>query len=238
MKPICFIAARGGSRGVENKNIRIIGGKPLIAHTIEKAIKSKIFSHVIVSTDSKRIVCISKKFNAEIPFMRPKNLATHNADGKDVILHGIKKLNSLGYKFDILVSLDCTVPFIKISDIKRSIELMKKKKSSVICSVYEQHLNPYFNIAEINSKGYLQLAKSKKNRPKNRQDAPKVYQMNGLYTINTKDFVKNGKKIFDKMHPLVVDIETGLMIDTKFEFKLAELIMKNKLNKFFNKKYQ
>ena len=62
--------------------------------------------------------------------------------------------------------------------------------------------------------------------------------MNGLYTINTKDFVKNEKKIFDKMHPLVVDIETGLMIDTKFEFKLAELIMKNKLNKFFNKKYQ
>ena len=170
--------------------------------------------------------------------MRPKNLATNNADGKDVILHGIKKLNSLGYKFDILVSLDCTVPFIKISDIKRSIKLMKKKKSSVICSVYEQHLNPYFNIVEINSKGYLQLAKSKKNRPRNRQDAPKVYQMNGLYTINTKDFVKNGKKIFDKMHPLVVDIETGLMIDTKFEFKLAELIMKNKLNKFFNKKYQ
>tara|TARA_B110000014_G_scaffold253997_1_gene234074 strand:- start:641 stop:1336 length:696 start_codon:yes stop_codon:yes gene_type:complete len=228
MKPICFIAARGDSRGVQNKNIRIIGGKPLIAHTIEKAIKSKIFSHVIVSTDSKRIACISKKFNAEIPFMRPKNLATHNADGKDVILHGIKKLNSLGYKFDILVSLDCTVPFIKISDIKRSIELMKKKKSSVICSVYEQHLNPYFNIAEINSKGYLQLAKSKKNRPRNRQDAPKVYQMNGLYTINTKDFVKNGGKIFDKMHPLLVDIETGLMIDTKFEFKLAELIFDKK----------
>ena len=109
-----------------------------------------------------------------------------------LIDHGIKKLNSLGYKFDILVSLDCTVPFIKISDIKRSIELIKKNKSSVICSVYEQHLNPYFNIAEINSKGYLQLAKTKKSKPKNRQDAPRVYQMNGLYTINTKDFVKNG----------------------------------------------
>ena len=128
MKPVCFIAARGGSRGVPNKNIRIIGGKPLIAHTIEKAIKSNIFSHVIVSTDSKKISNISKKYNATIPFIRPKNLSTHNADGKDVILHGIKKLNSLGYKFDTLVSLDCTVPFIKISDIKRSIVLMKKKK--------------------------------------------------------------------------------------------------------------
>ena len=224
MKPVCFIAARGGSRGVPNKNIKIIGGKPLIAHTIEKAIKSNIFSHVIVSTDSKKIANISKKYNATIPFIRPKNLSTHNADGKDVILHGIKKLNSLGYKFDTLVSLDCTVPFIKISDIKRSIVLMKKKKLSVVCSVYEQHLNPYFNIAEINSRGYLKLVKIQKNRPKNRQDAPTVYQMNGLYTINVKDFLKNGKKIFEKMYPLVVDIQTGLMIDTNFEFKLAKLI--------------
>ena len=229
MKPICFIAARAGSRGIPNKNIKIIGGKPLIAHTIEKAIKSKIFSHVIVSTDSKKIANISKKYGATVPFIRPKILATDNADGKDVILHGIKKLNVLGYHFDVLVSLDCTVPFTKIHDIKRSITLMKKNHSSVVCSVYEQHHNPYFNIAEINSKGYLELVRKKKNRPKNRQDAPIVYQMSGLYTINVKDFLKNGKKIFEQIHPLKIDIESGLMIDTKFEFKLAKLIFeKNK----------
>jgi len=224
MKPICFIAARGGSRGVPNKNIRVIGGNPLIAHTIEKAIKSNMFSHVIVSTDSQKIAKISKKYNAIIPFIRPKNLATYNADGKDVILHGIKKLKSLGYKFDTLVSLDCTVPFIKISDIKLSVTLMKKKRSSIVCGVYQQHLNPYFNIAEINKNGYLKLVKTKQNRPKNRQNAPIVYQMNGLYTINVEDFLKNGKKIFQKMHPLIIDIETGLMIDTEFEFKIAKLI--------------
>ena len=103
---LAIIPAKKKSKRLPNKNIKLLGGKPLIAHTIEKAIKSKIFSHVFVSTDSKKIACISKNFNAEIPFMRPKNLATKNADGKDVILHGIKKLNSLGYKFDILVSLD------------------------------------------------------------------------------------------------------------------------------------
>lgn len=236
MKPICFIAARGGSRGVPNKNIKSIGGKPLIAHTIEKAIKSNLFNHVIVSTDSKKIAYISKQYGATVPFMRPKNLASNNADGKDVILHGIKKLKSLGYEFNILVSLDCTVPFIKIRDIKKSVNLLRKNNSSVVCAVYKQHLNPYFNIAEINSNGYLKLVKDRKISPKNRQDAPTVYQLNGLYTIDTEKFLKFGKKIFNSMNPLEISIDSGLMIDTKFEFELAKLIFDKNKNYNFTKR--
>ena len=227
MKPICFIAARGGSKGIPNKNIKIIDGKPLIAYTIEKALKSKIFSNVIVSTDNKKIASISKKYGADIPFIRPKNLATSKSDGKDVILHGIKTLKALNYNFDILVSLDCTVPFLTINDIKKSIRLLKTKKSPVVCAVYKQHLNPYFNVAEINSKGNLKLVKELKNNPKNRQDAPTVYQLNGLYTINANKFLKNGIKIFEEMYPCEIPIENGLMIDTKFEFKIAKLIIEN-----------
>lgn len=74
MKPICFISARGGSKGIPNKNIRIVGGRPLIAHAIKSTIDSKLFSHVIVSTDSKRIKKIAMDFGAEVPFMRPKKL--------------------------------------------------------------------------------------------------------------------------------------------------------------------
>ena len=90
MKPICFIAARGGSKGVKDKNIKKLGGKPLIAYTIESAKKSKIFSHVIVSTEDKLIAKIAKQFGAEVPFQRPKILATDNASFDDVLLHGIK----------------------------------------------------------------------------------------------------------------------------------------------------
>ena len=117
MRPICLICARGGSRGIPNKNIRIIDKKPLIAHTIEKAINSKIFSHVVVSTEDKKIARISKKFGAEIPFIRPKNLATGTIPVGDVFLHAIKKLQTLEYEFDTFVNLDCTVPFLKIEDI-------------------------------------------------------------------------------------------------------------------------
>ena len=121
MKPICLICARGGSRGIPNKNIRIIDKKPLIAHTIEKAINSKIFSHVVVSTEDKKIARISKNLGAEIPFIRPKNLAIGTIPVGDVFLHAIKKLQTLEYEFDTFVNLDCTVPFLKIKDILGSI---------------------------------------------------------------------------------------------------------------------
>jgi len=226
MKPICFIGARGGSKGVPNKNLRVIGEKPLIAHTIEKALNSKIFSHVIVSTEDNKIASIAKKFGAEVPFRRPKKLATDKASMENVLFHGIKKLYSLGYQFDIVVLLDCTVPFLRIRDIAGTINLMKRKNCDIVCGVYKQHLNPYFNIVELNSKGYLELVKSKGRRPRSRQQAPTVYQLNGLYTFNAKKFLRKGKAIMSKMVPYEIPLETGLMIDTEFEFKIAKLMFK------------
>ena len=98
-KPICIIPARAGSKGVSNKNIRLIAGKPLISYTIKSALESKIFSHVIVTTEDKKIAAIAKKYGAEVPFLRPKYLATDSTPMAPVILHAIKKLNSLGFFF-------------------------------------------------------------------------------------------------------------------------------------------
>ena len=228
MKPICFIGARGGSKGLPRKNIRIIDGKPLLAHTIEKALESKYFSHTIVSTEDSEIVKISQKYGAEVPFIRPKKLATNNASMEDTLIHGIKKLYSLGYVFKIVVLLDCTVPFLRMDDIKKAVNVLKKKNADVVCAVYKQHLNPYFNIAEISKPGHLQLCKKLKKIPENRQDAPTVYQMNGLYVFNAKNFLKKGKSIMQKMIPCEIPIETGLMIDTEFEFNIAKLILENR----------
>ena len=228
MKPICFIGARGGSKGLSRKNIRIIDGKPLLSQTIEKALDSKYFSHTIVSTEDSEIVKISQKYGAEVPFIRPKKLATNNASMEDTLIHGIKKLYSLGYVFKIVVLLDCTVPFLRMDDIKKAVNVLKKKNADVVCAVYKQHLNPYFNIAEISKSGHLQLCKKLKKIPENRQDAPTVYQMNGLYVFNAKNFLKKGKSIMQKMIPCEIPIETGLMIDTEFEFNIAKLILENR----------
>ena len=229
MKPICLICARGGSKGVPNKNTRFIHKKPLIAHTIEKAVKSKIFSHVVVSTEDKKIAKISKKFGAEIPFIRPKKLAGDKTPIGDVFIHAVKKLQELDYQFDVFVNLDCTVPFIKKSDIIGTINLLKKKKCDAVYGVYKQHLNPYFNMMELDSKGFLKLTKKLSKRPRSRQEAPIVYQLNGLFTYDKRRFLRIGNPIMPKAIPFEIPLERGFMIDTEIEFKIAESMFEQKI---------
>ena len=150
LKPICFIAARGGSKGVPGKNLKNIGGIPLITHAIQKALKSNIFSHVIVSTEDKKIAKIAKQSGAEVPFLRPKILARDNSTTIDVILHAIKKLEQMNYEFDVIANLDVTVPFLRMKDVKGAVELLNRKKCDAVFAVYKQHLNPYYNIVEKN----------------------------------------------------------------------------------------
>jgi CMP-N-acetylneuraminic acid synthetase len=226
MKPICLICARGGSKGVPNKNTKLINKKPLIAYTIEKAIDSKIFSHVFVSTEDDKIAKISKKFGAEIPFIRPMKLAGDAVAIGDVFLHAVKKLRRLGYQFDIFVNLDCTVPFIDKKDILGSVNLLKKKKCDAVYGVYKQHLNPYFNMMELNAKGFLSLSKKLAKRPRSRQEAPIVYQLNGLFVYDTKKFLKFSNPIMPKALPFEIPMERGFMIDTETEFRLAELMFR------------
>ena len=229
MKPVCLIAARGGSKGVPKKNIRLLADKPLIAHTIESCLNSNIFSNVIVSTESNEIANIAKKFGADVPFLRPKILATDSASMDDVFLHAIPKLMELGYNFEIMVNRDCTVPFIKNSSIAGSIKLLKQKKCDLVCGVYRQHHNPYFNMMELKSNGFLKFCKKPKKQFVNRQKAPIVYQLNGLFTFYTNQFLKYKKLYMPKIVPYEISPETGLMIDTEFEFQIANMIATKKI---------
>ena len=231
MKPICIIPARGGSKGIAKKNIKIIAGKPLLGHVIEDIKRGNIFSHIIVSTEDKEIAKIAEKYGAEVPFVRPKKYATDTAPMDEVLLHAIQTLYELKYEFEIFVWRDATTPLIKNSDIKGSIELLKKEQTAAVCGVYKQHLNPYFNMVEKNKKGFLKLSKKLKNRPLSRQEAPIVYQLNGLYAYDAKKFLKLKKTDFSKSVPYEIPMETGIMIDTPFEFKMVKLLLENKLKK-------
>ena len=232
MRVLALIPARGGSKGVPKKNIRLLDGKPLISYAIEAAINSKIFSHVIVSTENEEIAKIAKKYGAEVPFMRPKKLATDKAGMYEVILDGINNLKSLGYEFDVLVNRDCTVPFIRNKDILKTINLLKRRKADAVYGVYKQHHNPYFNMMEVNSKGFLEYSKKIGNSVKSRQSAPIVFQLNGLFTINVKRLLEYGKWHMPKILPYEIPTETGFMIDTEFEFQIAEMVASKKINLF------
>ena len=226
LKPICFIAARGGSKGVTGKNLKNIEGIPLITHTIQKALKSNIFSHVIVSTEDKKIAKIAKQSGAEVPFLRPKILARDNSTTIDVILHAIKKLEQMNYEFDVIANLDVTVPFLRMKDVKGAVELLNRKKCDAVFAVYKQHLNPYYNIVEKNSNGFLKIVKPLRNKPKSRQSSPIVYQMNGLHVIRKEIILKTKTWYTSKVLPFEIPIETGLMIDTPYEFQIAKHMFK------------
>ena len=227
MKPICLICARGGSKGVRNKNIRMIGKKPLIAHTIEKAVKSKIFSHVIVSTEDKKTAAIAKKYGAEVPFMRPKYLAADNTPLEPVLLHAIEKLNSLGIFFEIFVLRDCTVPFIDVNDMKGAIKLLKKSNCRSIYGSVKAHPNPYFQMWELDKKGFLKISKTTNRTITRRQDATIVYTIDGVFVFWTRKFLDVRKCESGKMLPYEISKEHGHMIDFEFDFKVAELLLKN-----------
>ncbi len=229
LKPICIIAARGGSKGVPNKNIRKLGNIPLIAHSIKSAIKTGFFSSVIVSTDSIKIAEISKKYGAEIPFLRPKKLATDNVSMTDVLLHTITKLHKLNYEFDTIVNRDCTVPFIDKKDIQGAIRAYYSKSCNLVCGVYKQHHNPYFNMMEIIKEDYIDFSKKLQIQISRRQNTPIVYQLNGLFVLNVENFLKTKKFYSTKTIPYEISPEHGFMIDTEFEFQIAEMIAEKRI---------
>ncbi len=229
MQSICFIAARAGSKGISNKNIRKIHGLPLIAHAIKSAKNSNIFKHVIVSTDSIKIKRIAEKFGAEVPFIRPKTISGDKTSIIEVIIHGIKKLKSLDYEFDTIIIRDCTVPFLSIEDMKGSINLIKRKKCDGVFAVYEQHHNPYFNMVELNVEKNLKISKKPKREIFSRQDTPTVYQLNGLFVFNVESILKYERLLMPKTIPYKIHPLHGFMIDTEFEFKIAESIFKEKI---------
>jgi len=226
---ICLIAARGISKGVPNKNIRLLGKKPLIAYAIETALDSDMFDHVVVSTENSKIAKIAKEFGAEVPFQRPKHLATDSANMSDVIEHTILKLRKLDFSFDTLVNRDCTVPFINSKDISGALSLFNKTSCDLVCSVYKQHHNPYFNMVEKNKHGFLRVSKKSSTKIRTRQSVPVVFQLNGLFVIDVCKFMKYKKIYMPKTLPYEISPARGLMIDTEFEFKIAEFIVEHKL---------
>ena len=186
---ICIIPARGGSKGLKNKNMRLIGGKPLIYYTIKTAIKSKNISRIILTTDDKKIVNFCKNFkDVEIPFLRPKNLSTDQSISVDVYLHCIKELEILEKKkiknFCVLLP---TCPLRDHEEIDKCIKIYNTKKLKFLISVKEIGSKKYLFSLKDN---YLAITK-KKISLNNRQDLEIDYAPNGsIYIMNTDELKK------------------------------------------------
>ena len=231
MNILCTICARGGSKGVPNKNIRDLLGKPLILYTIEQAFRSKMINRVVVSTDSGQIASVAKQAGAEVPFMRPAHLATHDAPKLPVIHHTVQYyMNNVNYQPDYVIDLDPTSPLRLNEDIDKCLDLIINDPAcdSVITG-YRSNKNPYFNMIEISQNGYAQLSKKTEKLIAGRQDAPAVYAMNAsIYVWRTRVLLNQERIISGRVRFFEMPEDRSIDIDTEVDFKLVELLIKER----------
>ncbi len=227
-KILCVIPARGGSKGLPGKNIKNLLGKPLISYSIEHARGSKYIDRTIVSTDDKKIAGIARSLGAEIPFLRPKRLAKDKSNSIDVLLHAINWMETKErFVFDILVLLHVTTPLRSVEDVDKSIELLFKNNTDNVFSVTEAHRNPYYNMVEVGRSREAALVK-KRGIYFSRQSAPEVFDMNSSIYVWWKGVLKDKKSMFPgHTRVYVMPKERSVDIDDLWDFKFAEMLLKN-----------
>ena len=161
---LCTICARGGSKGVKNKNIKELNGKPLIAYTIEQAKDSNLFEHIVISTDSDDIANIAKKYGAEVFFKRSEEMATDTAGKLDVIRDAFKRSEEYYNRtFDYLIDLDATAPLRSVEDIIDSFNQFKENNNDNLITAMPSRRSPYFNLVEQDKDGKVYLSKKLDN---------------------------------------------------------------------------
>jgi len=237
MSIIAFIFARGGSKGLPDKNIKILNGKPLIAWSIEHAKSVKRIDRVIVSTDSEEIARIAREYGAEVPFMRPAELATDNSPEWLSWQHGLKYLeNSDGCLPDLMLSVPTTAPLRDGEDIDKIIDEYQRGDTDIVIAVTESHRNPFFNIVKKGAGGYINLFTSDEEVLNRRQDCPKTYDITTIGYAARPSFVLNKKSIFEgRVRQVIVPKERSIDIDTLLDFEIAEYMFKKNESKIANK---
>ncbi len=225
-KILVVIPARGGSKGIPLKNIKPLGEKPLIYYSIDIAREITSDDNICVSTDSEKIIEVVNKYGLEVPFIRPKNLATDSATTNDVILHAINFYETLGRSYDIILLLQPTSPFRNKQQIKEALSLFSEDFDMVV-SVKQSHA--VSTLCVENDRGFLEVCFNKEHL--GRQDFEKYYEYNGaIYILNVNKFKEKGFTGLTKKKKYIMDQITSLDIDTYLDWIIAECIIRNCLD--------
>lgn len=230
-----IIPARGGSKGVPKKNIRLIAGKPLIHYTIRASLESKYINHTVVSTDNNDIASIAKSEGATV-IKRPDEISRDDSPTMDVILHALEQCEIQGIHPAIVVLLQPTSPLRTSSDIDAAVELYQQCECDSVISIVEANHPPQWNMVIDGS--YLQPLFDQKSFKLRRQDLPKTYLPNGaIYIASVATLIKNHSFDCQKTKPYIMSAEKSIDIDNEFDLYLAETIIKWKRDHNQNDKY-
>jgi len=225
---LALICARGGSKGIPNKNLHLLGGKPLIVWSIELAKRIECISKVVVSTDSKDIAAVALHHGAEVPFLRPSELAQDNSAEWGVWRHAIEYYKNSGdYCFDGLVVIPPTAPLRNDDDIIRCLKEYENDEADIIITISPSHRSPYFNMVKIEERGNSSLVMKSMKEICRRQDSPEVFDMTTVAYVVNPEFVLQKNGIFEgQVRSVHVPRERAIDIDTPFDLKVAECLIK------------
>ena len=223
---LAIIPARSGSKGIPNKNIRLLNGKPLIAWTIDAAKDSQYIDKIIVTTDSKNIAKYAKKHKADVPFLRPSELATDNTSGIEVIRHALKWHSDNNLSYDWFIYLQPTSPFRRSIHIDEALLILAgNQQSTSLRSVCEAKNNPFW-MRVINAEGFLEEFIATEKLYHNRQNLPKVFMLNGAIYISDCAIFLKYKSFNTKCIPYIMDHLSSIDIDTEDDWQYADFVQR------------
>jgi CMP-N-acetylneuraminic acid synthetase len=228
MKILAIIPARGGSKGVPKKNIKLLGGKPLIAYTSEIALQSQYLSTVILSSEDETIIDIAKKLGIQVPFVRPFELSLDNTPSIDVVVHALKWYANQNIFFDAICLLQPTSPFRTVNFLDNAIKKFIESGSDSLVSVQKvpHEFNPHWTF-EADKKGNLKIATGESNIIGRRQDLPQTYHRDGsIYIVKTAVILEKNSLYGEKIAFIESPQECYVNIDTISDWDKAEILSK------------
>lgn len=224
---ICTICARGGSKGVPGKNVRLLAGKPLIAHSIDRAIECGLFDVIAVSSDADDILDAASQAGATLLIKRPDELATDQAAKLPVIRHCLRTAEiELNRQFDVIVDLDVTSPLRSAADIVDAYQLLIETDAQNIITAMPARRSPYFNMVEIDADGYARLSKTLSEPVVRRQASPPCFDMNASIYVWRRDALISGNTVFmPRTRLFVMPEERSIDIDTELDFQFVAFML-------------
>ena len=231
MSRLCTLCARGGSKGVPGKNLRMLLGKPLIAHSIEQALQSGLFEAVAVSSDSDEILDVAGRFGARVLVKRPDSMATDAAPKVPAIRHCVEEAERiLNIRFDVLVDLDATSPLRLVDDIRGAVAILESRSVPNLITAAPARRSPYFNLVELSADGFVRLSKPLGEALVRRQDSPKCFDMNAsIYVWHRDAFLADPRVFYDNTVLFEMPEDRSVDIDTELDFKLVQLLMEQRV---------
>ena len=228
MKRLCTICARGGSKGVKGKNLRILCGRPLIAHSLEQARMSGLFELIAISSDAADILAAARRYGADLVIERPAELASDRAAKVPAIKHAVLSAEAQArQRYDTLVDLDVTSPLRTVDDIRGAIRLLEETRaSSVITGAPARH-SPYFNMVERRPDGSVALCKTVDSPVERRQDAPACFDMNAsIYVWRRDRFLADPRVFYADTQLFEMPPERSVDVDSELDFTLIEMLLR------------